>query len=70
MYRQIMIPTEQKHSIDLPKDMYGLKVEIIAFPIPDENHVIKNMPDADAFYDKINLDFSGYKFDRNEANER
>ena len=29
MYRQTLIPTEKDHTIDLPEDLYGKKVEVI-----------------------------------------
>jgi len=74
MYRQILFPTEQNHTIDLPEEYYGLEVEVIAFPV-NEKKVF--LPDIDSFYDAINLDFlrmhplgKGFQFNREEANER
>ncbi|MES2703775.1 MAG: hypothetical protein V4649_14130 [Bacteroidota bacterium] len=71
MYRQIMVPTEQEHSVELPKELFGKTVEIIAFSL-SEGETLNKLPIADpnSFYDSINLDFSGYKFNRDEANER
>ena len=71
MYRQIVVPTESEHTIMLPKEFYGLKTEVIAFSL--ENNLIENAhskTDIDSFYDGINLDLSGFKFNRDEANER
>ena len=71
MYRQILIPTEKAHSIDLPRELFGVKVEVIAFSIMDEP--LPFLPpkiDPSSFYNNIKLDFSGFKFDRDEANER
>lgn len=71
MYRQILVPTETAHSIDLPKELYGLKVEVIAFSIKDEPlPFIEPKVDPHKFYNAIKLDFSNFKFDRIEANER
>jgi len=71
MYRQILVPTEKAHSIELPKEYYGVKVEVIAFPYEEENlPVTKQEVNIDAFYDAIKLNFSGYTFNRDEANER
>ncbi len=39
MYREIIIPTEKKHSIELPPSLYGKKVEVIAFEIESEKKV-------------------------------
>ncbi len=71
MYRQILIPTEKAHTVELPKEYYGVKMEVIAFPFEEENSRV-SIPEGniDAFYDAIRLDFSGYKFNRDEANER
>ncbi|MES2703018.1 MAG: hypothetical protein V4649_10280 [Bacteroidota bacterium] len=33
MYRQIFIPTEKNHNIELPPEFYGKQVEVIAFEI-------------------------------------
>jgi len=70
MYRQIMVPTEKDHSINLPKELYGFQVEVLAFPIEDNKPLIGQKGNADEFYDSIKLDFSGFKFNRDEANER
>lgn len=62
-----MFPTKQNHTVDLPEEFYGLEVEIIAFPLTEKR---RTQTDPDKFYNSINLDFSGFKFDRDEANER
>ncbi len=67
MYRRIVFPTANDHIIVLPEAYYGLEVAVIAFPLNDKK---KFENDLDAFYNGINLDFSGYKFNRDEANER
>ncbi len=33
MFREIIIPTEKSHSIDLPPSLYGKRIEVIAFEI-------------------------------------
>ena len=66
-----MVPTEKEHSVELPRELYGIKVEVLAFALQEEKHpVILPEIDPEVFYDGIRLDFSGYKFDRDEANER
>ena len=70
MYRQIMVPTEKDHSVNLPKEFYGFQVEVLAFPIEEEVRLEQHKLSPDAFYDAIRLDFSGFKFNRDEANER
>jgi hypothetical protein len=70
MYRQIMVPTEKDHSVNLPKELYGFRVEVLAFPLEGAAHLAEQIVSPDAFYDAIKLDFSGFKFNRDEANER
>jgi hypothetical protein len=33
MYKQVMIPNERNNSITIPKEWYGMRVEIIATPV-------------------------------------
>ena len=71
MYRQIFVPTEKNHNVELPSELYGRKVEVIAFAIPEEeSHMQKPDITLNSFYDSIRLDLSSFKFDRDEANER
>jgi len=35
MYKQILIPDKKNHSIDLPEDLYGKKVEVTVVEIAD-----------------------------------
>jgi hypothetical protein len=71
MYRQVIVPTEREHSVVLPKEFYGLKVEVLAFPIEEKRSIAnENMVDPDAFYGSIKLNFSNFKFNRDEANQR
>lgn len=70
MYRKIVVPTERDHTVELPPEFYGQQVEVLAFTLPDELPETFREVDVKAFYDTIRLDFSGFKFDRDEANER
>jgi hypothetical protein len=36
MFREIVVPTEKNHIIELPESMYGKTVEVIAFEIQPE----------------------------------
>lgn len=38
MYKQILIPDKKNHSISLPKDLYGKKVEVTVVEIIDQVH--------------------------------
>lgn len=79
MLRQIIIPTAEQHTIQLPKEFYGKKIEVIAFEVDSSSDIkrdqisqSKNMSldSIDSFYDSIHQNFDGFKFDRDEANNR
>jgi len=57
----IKIPDEYKEFISKP-----LKVILLKTDEPEKTGSDK----IDEFFDSINIDLSGYKFDRDEANER
>jgi len=75
MLRQIVIPTENEYVLHLPDEYVGKKVEVIAFEIDEngysnENDREKTEQDARKFFDSIRIDMSGFRFNRDEANER
>jgi hypothetical protein len=37
MFREVFVPTSGKHSVSLPKELYGKTVEVIAFAIDEKN---------------------------------
>ena len=53
MYRQILIPTEKDHKIELPVDLYGKKVEVIAFEITEEKSISVKKNTEKNFLDDI-----------------
>jgi hypothetical protein len=74
MYRAILTPTETTLTIELPKELIGKSVEVIAFEL--EKQALE-MPrkkisaeEITSFYQDYQADMSGYKFNRDEANER
>jgi hypothetical protein len=52
MYRQIFIPTENNHTISIPREWYGKTVEIIAFPVTSS-------PEAEPISDEEFFKLSG-----------
>ena len=70
MYREIIIPSHTRHTIELPKELVGKQVEIIAFSIEEKEHSHSTNTDAFNFWKKHSIDMSNFKFDRSEANER
>jgi len=69
MYREIIIPTHTKQTIEFPKEFIGKQVEIIAFPIEGNESNQPDNNDAYSFWKKHSIDMSNFKFDRSEANE-
>lgn len=72
MIRTLLVPEQQSISIQLPASYVGKSIEVIAFEVGESEHDTEVHPvhDFAGFYDKIEIDLSAYKFDRNEANER
>lgn len=59
MYRQIIVPTEEEHSIELPEYLYGKKVEVFVTEIgspADSSHSLPgDLKDKD-FWETIEFD--------------
>jgi hypothetical protein len=74
MYRAIITPKETKVTIELPQEMVGKPVEVIAFDIqksgPFEPREKPTREEINRFYKTYNVDMTGFKFNRDEANER
>ncbi|MDR1600976.1 MAG: hypothetical protein LBS42_00920 [Tannerella sp.] len=79
MYRKIFTPNEQDSSIPhtIPREWYGQPIEVIAFPLvdtndglPPQNSVVQNRREKRGkLLDKYLTDLSGFKFNRDEAND-
>ena len=82
MYRAIITPKQTKLTIDLPEEMVGKPVEVLAFEIEKNGETIvtsenlatgnrkRTFEEAIAFWDSMAVDMSNFKFNREEANER
>jgi hypothetical protein len=74
MYRAIITPKETKLTIDLPEELIGKPVEVLAFELlKTEQGQQRKKPSAeeiDLFYKKYQIDMSNFRFNRDEANER
>ncbi|MCZ2224988.1 MAG: hypothetical protein LC122_15305 [Chitinophagales bacterium] len=75
MIRQIVVPTQNNYTLELPDEMVGKKVEVIVFEIENvttENNGTNNTENRlrsikKIFQDNL-IDMSNYKFNRDEAN--
>ncbi|HET7361464.1 MAG TPA: hypothetical protein VFI78_05985 [Salinimicrobium sp.] len=70
MYREIIIPTKKRQTIEFPEEFIGKQVEIIIFPIEEKETNLSKTEKAFKFWKKHRFDMSNFKFDRLEANER
>lgn len=74
MLRQIIKPTQNALTLQLPDELVGKTVEVIAFEIDGEK-VQDQSPKAERIkkiieiFDGYRVDLSNFKFDRNEAND-
>lgn len=73
MYRKVFVAKEvQDLTITLPEELLNKEVEIIAFELQhnDASDRGKKLAEAKAFFKTVAVDMSGFKFNREEANER
>ena len=71
MVRQIIKAKTEMINLLLPEDYVGRTIEIIAFPLEEnENVTKKRKAEIIEKFRKMQTDMTGYKFDRDEANER
>ncbi|RNI33480.1 hypothetical protein EFY79_18725 [Hanamia caeni] len=64
--REIVIPENNKIELTIPDNFIGEQIEVFAIKIDKETDQFKR----DKSFDAIKLDLSGFKFNREEANER
>jgi hypothetical protein len=69
MIRTLITPEDQNISIRVPADYIGRQVEVIAFAI-DENSDLPSLTKRQPSFSALKLNTIGYKFNREEANER
>ncbi len=70
LVREIIVPTGNSYLLNLPDEMIGKQVEVIAFeidskPLSDAQSKIRKLT---ASLSDLKTDLSGWKFDRDEAN--
>ena len=76
LIREIIVPTGNSYTLNLPDEMIGKQVEVIAFEIESSTQQANNDIEAreqkiekirEIFKDSL-VDLSNFKFDRDEAN--
>ena len=70
LIREIIFPTENTYLLKLPDEMVGKEIEVIVFEIAKKSvSVVKNeLSDIQAIFKDNLVDLSGFKFNREEAN--
>lgn len=66
--REIVVPKNNKIELIVPDNFIGQEIEVLAIKI--ENKTSKSKEKKGKSFDAIKLDLSGFKFNREEANER
>ena len=71
MIRTVIIPDKRTISISLsiPENYIGKEMEVIAFT-KKEGLSSKELIEKDVTFNALSIDTKGYKFNRDEANER
>ncbi len=69
MVRTFITPEDQDILIRVPEDYIGKQVEVIAFTLDEDRDETKAFKKRPSFI-ALKLNTIGYKFNRNEANER
>lgn len=76
MVRTILKSENNKLTLQLPDDLVGKMIEVIAFSIEDTKNISADSVSKSKRIDAINnvlnkhrVDLSNYKFDRGEAND-
>ena len=75
MLRQIVVPEKNTFILQIPDEMIGKKVEVLAFEIDEATAVDKNKTTAERIIaierslDGYRMDLTDFKFNRDEAND-
>jgi hypothetical protein len=71
MFRQVIIPTENKLTLQLPNEMIGKRVEIIAKSIdtPSISSKEKERKEVRNIFKDCRVSLSDFIFDRDDAND-
>ena len=71
MFTQIITPTEKSIMLDVPREMIGHKLKVTLDRIEGKKKPIFNtVEEVHAAFNAVRIDTRGWKFNRDEANER
>ncbi len=66
--REIFVPENNKIVLTIPDNFIGKKIEVFATEVKEKKENSKK--EKKKTFDAIKLDLTGFKFNREEANER
>lgn len=78
MFREILVASGNRLTLELPDDLVGREIEVLAFALPpaapavgeaiSEAEMARRTAAISAIFDGHRVDLSNFKFDRDEAN--
>ncbi|MFP5041437.1 hypothetical protein [Parasediminibacterium sp. JCM 36343] len=72
MYREITVVNAPTYQIEIPTELQGKKIEIIAFEIENKDRELVSTLTKLSFLERtkhLSFNSNGYKFNRDEAND-
>ena len=69
MIHTTVTPVKQTISFNIPKEYVGKQIEVIAFAKGEGNNS-EQLTKKNVTFNALSLDTRGYKFNRDEANDR
>jgi hypothetical protein len=70
MIRTVVTPDKNSLSFNIPDNYIGKKMEIIAFAVDEPSEDVIYTTKSRKSFSAVKLKTKGFKFDREEANER
>lgn len=71
MYIATIFPTKENHTINIPEEFYGKEILLTAQTVVASDHIkfADKLADVESLFSKYRkIDMSGFKFNREEAN--
>ena len=77
MFREILVPISSSLTLELPAELVGKQVEILAFELheqptvaaaPTEEELARRVAEIQDIFKDHRVDLTNFRFDRNEAN--
>ncbi len=70
MIRTVIRPSKNRVSFNIPDKYIGKRMEVIAFAVDESSEDVIYAAKSRKSFSAVAINTKGFKFDRNEANER